>query len=318
MSTYKSNITAKHLLKDYRDLERKLGKQPSCSEYAKNCHSVSLLLAVFGRPGWRKLLKAAGAKPYPKHTRESVQNCYRRLKAELGKILSIGEFEERCCSAATLNKLFGGGGWSNLLKSVGDYREPKTRKRKGPTKAMMLNTFRSLRKRLGKAPGFEQYRKLSGYSFKDLRYCFGEKAWRGFLTYKDNQRRARPGSLSAAHLIQDFLALQEALGRRPSISEYLFQCHTPKVLDRVFGKRGKPGWKRMISAIGAKALPKNVIPASHLLDDYIETYRHLGRKPRFLEFTRMQRHSLNVLNRAFGRPGWSNLTIAAQRKMRTL
>jgi Homing endonuclease associated repeat len=317
MSTHKTKITAEHLITDYRELERNLGRQPSCSKYAKNCHSVTLLQTVFGRPGWRKLLKAVGAKPYPKHTRESVRSCYRRLKAELGRIPSIEEFEEKCCSTATLTRLFGGG-WNKLLKSVGDYRKPKTSKRKVPTKAMMLSAFRDLRGRLGKAPSFKQYQKLSDYSTKDLSSRFGENAWRGFLTYEDNQRRARPRSISAEHLIQDFLKLQEALGRRPSISEYSFQCHTPKVLDRVFGKSGKSGWKRMISAVGAKALPKNVISASHLVKDYIESYRHLGRKPSFTEFRRLQRHTIKVLDRVFGRPGWSNLTSTAQKKILTL
>ena len=113
--------------------------------------------------------------------------------------------------------------------------------------------------------------------------------------------------------MQDFLELQQSLGRRPSISEYSSRCHTPKVLDRVFGK---PGWKKMISAAGAKALPKNVISASHLVDDYIELAGHLGRKPTFDDFRRAQRHTHKVLDRAFGRPGWGNLTKAALRKIR--
>ena len=113
--------------------------------------------------------------------------------------------------------------------------------------------------------------------------------------------------------MQDFLELQQSLGRRPNISEYLTQCHTPKVLDRVFGK---PGWKRMISAIGAKALPKNIISASHLVDDYIELARRLGRKPAFEEFRRAQQHTHKVLARVFGRLGWSRLVFEAQRTMR--
>jgi len=33
----------------------------------------------------------------------------------------------------------------------------------------------------------------------------------------------------------------------------------------------------MISAVGAKALPKNVISATHLVEDYIELYGRLGK-----------------------------------------
>ncbi|MEK6744720.1 MAG: hypothetical protein AABZ15_13985 [Nitrospirota bacterium] len=285
-------------------------------EYAKKYHSISSLVPVFGRPGWRKLLETVGAKPRPRRfSRESVKDCYRRLTAELGRVPDRKEYIEKCCSCTTLSILFEGSGWSNLLRSVGDSSWPRTYKLKGPSKTSMLSAFRSASTQLGKAPNLAQYQKLSGYTLKDIRYRFGENAWQEFLKRSKIPARTNPSSLTAKHLIQDFLKLQQAFGRRPSINEYSTRCHTPKVLDRVFGK---PGWKNMISAVGAKALPKNIISASHLVDDYIELHRRLGKKPVFEEFRRMQRHSLNVLDRAFGKPGWSNLTIAAQRKMRNL
>lgn len=315
MSTCKTRITADHLIRDYRELERKLGRQPICVEYAKKCHSISSLANVLGRPGWRKLLEAVGAKPYRKFSRRSVQDCYRRLKAELGRVPDRKEYEKKCCSGATLDILFEGDGWSGLLKSIEDSSRPRTYKLKGPSKASMRKAFRSLSAQLGKAPNLAQYRKLSGYSLKDLRYRFGENAWQEFLRSSKQQARTRSSLLTADHLIREFLKLQQALGRRPSINEYSTHCHTPKVLDRAFGK---PGWKNMISAIGAKALPKNVISASHLVEDYIELSRRLGEKPTAKEFRQMQRHTLKVLDRAFGKPGWSNLTLAAQRKMGNL
>jgi hypothetical protein len=310
MSKSKTKLTAGHLIKDYRDLERKLGRQFSSQEYAKKCHSITSLINVFGKPGWKKLLVAVGAKPYRRFSTESVQDCYRRLRYRLKRIPSKKEFETGCCSSSTVRKLFGGG-WNNLLKSVGDYREPGIRKRKEPSKTSLLGAFHSLTRQLGECPNLTQYIKLSGYSLKNLKHRFGENAWQGFLKNTKNPKRRIPSYLTAKHLIQDFLELQQLLGRRPSISEYSFRCHTPKVLNRVFGK---PGWKNMISAVGAKALPKNVISASHLVDDYIELSGRLGRKPSFEDFRRAQRHTHKVLDRAFGRPGWSNLKIAAQKK----
>jgi len=318
MSNYKTKLTADHLIKDYRELERKLGRQPTCVEYAKKCHSISSLVPVFGRPGWRKLLASVGAQPHiraRKFSRESVQDCYRRLKANLGRVPDSKEYEENCCSCSTLSKLFAGRGWTRLLESVGDSNRTRTYKRKGPSKASLLCAFRSISRQLGKAPNLRQYQKLSGYSLKDIRYRFGENAWQEFLRYSKFQARINRSSLTAKHVIQDFLELQHVFGRRPSINEYSTRCHTPKVLDRIFGK---PGWKNMISAVGAKALPKNVISATHLVEDYIELYGRLGKKPTAEDFRRMQRHTLKVLDRAFGKPGWSNLTIAAQRKMRNL
>lgn len=305
-----TKITADHLIQDYLELERKLGRQPTCLEYAKKCHSISSAVSVLGRPGWRKLLQKVDRKlnvRSRKFSKKSVQECYRRLKAELGRVPDRKEYEEKCCSCTTLNALFEGSGWSRLLKSVGDYLGPRT--------PSMLSAFRAISRQLGKAPNLGQYRKLSGYSLKDLRYRFGENAWQELLRSSKIPTKTNPPRLTAEHLIRDFLELQQKLGRRPSINEYLSHCHTPKVLDRVFGR---PGWKNMISAVGAKALPKHVITTSHLVEDYIELYRRLGKKPIYGEFRRMQRHTRKVLDRAFGKPGWSNLTIAAQSKMQKL
>lgn len=115
-------------------------------------------------------------------------------------------------------------------------------------------------------------------------------------------------SLSADHLIKDFLDLQARLGRRPKIMEYRRHCHSPKALDRVFGK---PGWRRLIEAVGKQAMPKNILNAAHLIRDYLDTEQAIGRKPGYTHFHARHRHSLKVLVRVFGKPGWTNLRKAA-------
>ena len=117
--------------------------------------------------------------------------------------------------------------------------------------------------------------------------------------------------LNRAHLLADFLHLQGKLGKRPVVSEFLQHCHTPKVLDRAFGK---PGWGRFIKAAGRKAMPKSIrssLTAEHLIEDYLNTEKSLGRKPGYSDFHTMHRHSLKVLVRVFGNPGWTNLRKAA-------
>jgi hypothetical protein len=211
--------------------------------------------------------------------------------------------------------LFEGSGWGRLLESVGESNRKRTYQLKGPSKVSLLSAFRSISRRLGKEPNLWQYQDLSGHTLKDISRRFGENSWQEFLRCSRDQTGPGRSLLTAEHLIEDFLQLQQALGRRPSINEYLSRCHTPKVLDRVFGR---PGWKNMITAVGDRAHPKHAVTAAHLVEAYIEIYGHLGKKPTFEEFRRMQRHSLKVLDRAFGKPGWSNLTIAAHRKMRKL
>jgi hypothetical protein len=131
---------------------------------------------------------------------------------------------------------------------------------------------------------------------------------------ENREKFVRPGcrterrDLSAPHLITDFLFLQKKLGRRPSIAEYLYHCHTPKVLDRVFGKSG---WKRLIKAVGKSALPKDKVNKEHLIQDYLGTADAVGHEPSHAEFNERHRHSINVFIRVFGKPGWKKLRKAA-------
>lgn len=123
--------------------------------------------------------------------------------------------------------------------------------------------------------------------------------------------RLEAGPLNRAHLVADFLHLQRKLGRRPVIGDFLQHCHTPKVLYRAFGK---PGWRRLIKAAGKEALPKksrSCLTAEHLIEDYLDTEKSLGRKPRYAHFRALHRHSPKVLVRVFGKPGWSRLRKAA-------
>jgi hypothetical protein len=308
-------IDARHLVEDYRELQRRLGKYPTCLEYARECHSISTLCDVLGRPGWRKLVQAAGGKLYarsPRITRQHLIDCYARQKEDLGRIPTAKEYSGKCHSITTLNKLFNGRGWSNLLLAAGD--QPSRRYlRRGPSKTSLLSAFLRIQAELGKEPAREEYLRLSGYALKDLQLRFSGDPWETLVNaakvWKGPSSRRR---LSAEHLIRDFLDLQRALGRRPAIGEYMRRCHTPKVLDRVFGKSG---WKNLIAAVGEQALPKGGVTASQLVDLFLKIRRRLGREPVFLEFKSRYRRSGKVLDRIFGSPGWGNLKLAAERKM---
>lgn len=57
------DITREHLIEDYLALEKELGRQPTLNEYEIKCHSLSALDRVFGKPGWRNMLKELGRTP---------------------------------------------------------------------------------------------------------------------------------------------------------------------------------------------------------------------------------------------------------------
>ncbi len=303
-------ITKDQLIREYRQLKKKVGKQPTCTQFAAQYHSIGLLSAVFGHPGWKKLVLAAGDKPRngaKPLTRQQVVQDYLSLRQELGRPPKSVEYYKRYHSNAKLRKVFGSFGWNSLLKAAGQ----RPRHESLITRKDLIGDYLALKKKLGRRPLLRDYQD-EGYGIGIITKKFGNPGWRNLILAAGDQPPFGL-DLNAKHLMNDFLNLQEKLGRRPKLIEYTYQCHTPKVLDRVFGK---PGWNRMIAVIGKKAQPKNILTADHLIQDYQSVKKMLGRDPSQVEFKKVHIHTTKVLVRVFGTPGWSNLKKAALRARR--
>lgn len=304
-------IDAEHLINDYVRLKKTLGRKPTCTEFAGRHHGIGQLCSTFGRPGWRQLLRAAGEPSRPgtaQLEREQVVKEFLELKKELGRVPSSREYRERYHTYGSLQRVFGACGWNNLLIAAGE----RPRHRSLITKDMMIHDYHALKKKLGRQPQYKDYQKEC-YGIGLIAGKFGNPAWRRMLKAAGDAPLVE-FNLSAKHLIGDFLNLQKKLGRRPKLIEYTYQYHTPKVLDRVFGR---PGWKKLIEAVGAKAMPKNILTAEHLIRDYLETRTALGREPSQSRFHERHGHAIKVLVRVFGKPGWSNFQKAARKAGRS-
>ncbi len=302
-------ITREHLINDYKALKESLGRRPTCIEFAKHHHNISLLVRYFGNPGWSSLVKAAGDRPgralLP--TRDQVVEDFRLLKIELGRMPTSAEYAKRFYRLGLLQKVFGKYGWNSLLRAAGE----KPRYAAFVTRQMLIEDYRALKKKLGRQPKLAEYN-LACYGPGILARKFGTPAWPRLLKAAGDQPLILT-NLPAKHLIADFLNLQEKMGRRPKLIEYTYQCHTPKVLDRVFGK---PGWNKLIEAVGAKAKPKNILTEEHLLKDYLDTWKALKHRPKQEEFRLRCQHTTKVFDRVFGKPGFRNLVRAASKLKR--
>jgi hypothetical protein len=238
-------------------------------------------------------------------TQEQLVKDYRKLKKRLGRRPLASEFTKRCHRTFVLRSLFGAYPWSKLLMAAGE----KPRSAELVSRRMLIDEYRMLKEKLGRQPFYRDYEK-TGFTIGTITKKFGTPAWRRLVLAAGDQPLVAK-NLPASHLIRDFLNLQEKLGRRPKLLEYTYQCHTPKVLDRVFGK---PGWRYLIKAVGAKAMPKNILTREHLIRDFADLTKKLNRRPTQEEF-RKAHHTPKVLERVFGRPAFSSLVKAASRGM---
>jgi hypothetical protein len=171
-------LDAQHLINDYLRLQKKLGRQPTCLEFAAQYHSVTSLRQVFGSPGWKNLLLAVGGTPRrfePHLTCALAVENYLRLKTELGRRPTSREYGERH-SLDALRRIFDGYGWNNLLKSAGE----KPNRSLFVTKAMLIRDYCALKKKLGRQPRSEEYKKEC-YGIGIILKKFGRPAWRRLL-----------------------------------------------------------------------------------------------------------------------------------------
>lgn len=237
-------------------------------------------------------------------TKRCLFSRYKKLKKKLGRQPKVTEFvkESGCCGLAVLKRQFGIPTWNSFLAIVGD---KPLRRRIVVTQEDVIKQICFLRAKLGRLPKKTEFMAQYGYDYQILWKTFGSKAWEKLLGACGEKYEP----LSRKHLIADFLSLQQTLGRRPKLIEYTYRCHTPKVLDRYFGR---PGWRKLINAVGEAALPKNVISAEHLIGDFNAATRLLGKKPTLERFTKITRHTIKPVMRVFGPTNaWSNLVAAA-------
>lgn len=116
----------RELVSSYLSLKKRLGRQPTTKEfYQETKHTLFMVNRLFGRQGWRKLLRHVGDKIVnggrPRLGRQHLLDHYSKLKEELGRRPSYAEYVDHSKHhVGSLVLHFGRPGWHNLIKAAGD------------------------------------------------------------------------------------------------------------------------------------------------------------------------------------------------------
>ncbi len=251
-------LNKKHLIRNFFDLKAKLGRQPTCLEYAKRTgHSITSLRKYFGSPGWSSFLQSIGRVPkqHSGVTRGHLIRHYRDLKTRLGRTPTKEEFYTRCHSYASVRKHFGLMAWERLQKASGEKLPPAKKKRLPATRIRrekitaghLIQDFLELQKELGRCPRIVEFQKRH-HTNKVIIKAFGGKGWRELLKAIGDRMLPQIHKLSREHLIGDYRDLCGKLGREPVYKEFSKRYHSLNALNRVFGT---PGWRNLIEAVKA-------------------------------------------------------------------
>lgn len=305
--TGERDITAEHLIADYLELEKRLGRQPTSMEFIKHHHSMYAFVRIFGNPGWRNMLYRIGRKPLEEKglTAERFVADFFDLEKKLGRQPISGEYAKHHHSIVGLDRVFGKPGWRNMLKSIG-----RTSRKRGRdiTDAHLIADYLELEKQLGRQPSPSEFTKQH-HATTILDKIFGRPGWRNML--KRIGRTVGEINITADHLIADYLDLEKKLGRQPTRGEYAKEHHSDSALNRVFGKTG---WRMMVKNTGRTMLRERGLTQEHCINDFLELEKQLGRQPASSEYVK-HHHCIAVLNRVFDNPGWRNMLKGIGRAM---
>lgn len=112
-----------HLISDFFDLQRKLGRRPKLKEYISKCHTAKVLDVAFGAPGWRNMLREIGPAVLTRGIdAEHLVRDYVSLRQEIGERICQDDFlKHRQHSFKLLKRVFGDGPWTKLCLAAKKY-----------------------------------------------------------------------------------------------------------------------------------------------------------------------------------------------------
>lgn len=242
-----SEWTKEDLKEAYFELEKKLKKRPSCTEFFKNTHSSIVSLdQIFGKPGWHTFLNSIGKESYNKPiTKEWLINKYNDLETKLKRQPHRKELNT---NPFVFDKLFGRPGWKNFVEIMGGefFRKVWTRK-------SLVEAFGKLEKKLRRQPTCGEFFKETRSHVMWLNKLFGKPGWISFLKALNKKPLCSlPSKLTKEQLVKEFKKIKTKLKRQPTCDEF---CDKVKCsyahLVKLYGKFG---WKKFLESMGKSPL----------------------------------------------------------------
>lgn len=281
-------ITKEHLIQDFLDLEGKLGHLPKCYEFVEKHHCLGAVKGRFG--SWRSFITAMGKTPLRSEvlSKECLTKNFSKMEQEFGRQPKYKEFRRKQHNHQ-YSVLFHFGGWKKFLDAMG-------KKTVGITKEHLIKDFLYLESVLDRQPTFTEFAKMHHSIYIVVKHF---KSWSGFLEAvgRPVMIRREPGTISKKHIISDYRALESKLGRQPTCTEFTKWHHTLNVVGIHFGS-----WNEFVVSMGGiplRTTQGEKVTRDHLIQDFIELEKGLGREPEDKDFWR-HKHSACTVRSRFG------------------
>lgn len=267
-------ISDSALLADLRRLAKKLGHQPTITEYERHGKYYKDLFRIrFG--GWREGIEAAGLRykdqtRLPAVAREDLVADLKRVAAQLNRLPTPQDYKEHGRHAiSTLYKLDPDHRWASLVVTLlgvdpDDARKAAARGGNYVTVKERLEQLRQIAVRLGYTPPIEEAQR-AGFRYQALIPEFGSWAKVVEAAGLPPVKTKRPGvHATEADLIAEFRRVVQRIGRIPTAKEFDNESRFNQ--KTVAARLGNGTWKEATRFMFRQlaAVPLSVAPAKQM------------------------------------------------------
>jgi superfamily II DNA or RNA helicase len=267
-------ITKEKLISNYYDVKKKLGKQPRIKEmdlYGK--YSSGTYSNYFG--SWTEFLKLIDEKllfyPVKNVTREKLINNYYLLKNKLGKQPRMKDIRRSKGSEYDLKvyiRVFKS--WNIFLKEI---KEPILMRSKflKYDKKDMIDFYLSEKKRLGRTPTSEHFKRDMKYS--DFHYTNAFGSWSKFMDHIGEPYRKL--NISDKELLAEYHRVSKLIGKK-ALFRHEFDKHSKYNSFTITNRFGK--WRKFVKKVSGIDLNKKIERTCPVCKKPFVTWKGINKK----------------------------------------
>jgi hypothetical protein len=297
-------ISRKELTNAYRDIRRKLGKQPASSDvdvYGKYSHRY--YIREFG--SWKKFLATIDLIPLTEHakkhiTRKELVAAFRELERKLGSQPSVTDIEKKGrIHLRYYQKEYGG--WSHFLNSLGRKPLIDFHVRRKDLDA----DYDKVKKKLGRIPTQNDIQKYARYSLSQF------EKYSGYSRYKQSRGDGKK-VVTRDDLIADFRKVKKKLRKIPTIKEWHIHGSYKSGYDLILEYFG--GYRNFLNDQHEISSPqeKHRKYIRELIKEYFRIKKKLKRNPTGREFQERGKYSIGPIIAEFG--SWGKFVLSLGEK----
>lgn len=299
------NISDDELIADVKRVFKKLGSEPTLSEYDKfGSYSPSTVSRRLGDGSWIKSLDNLG---YDVSERGNKDKSNEELRIDINKVYNqleriptgkeYDEFGEY--SQGTVARRFGDGSWS---KSISELNYDSSELGIKISDDKLIKDVKIVSEKIGHTPSHKEYEKHGNHSSRTISKRFGNNSWEEALQELGYDTENVRKQINQKALKKDLLNVTDKLGHVPTRPEY--KEHGIYSPNTALSRLGSGSWGDVVETIKEQRGILQKVSYGELSEDVTYVVNKLESVPTEDEYNLISEYTSQLVANRFGGGSW--------------